>query len=337
LGGRVIELGHSLLSEDLSTDRRFPNTEPTIDGQQVCFYFGQPLMIDSTIPIGTLTVLDFKPRRISAHQRAVLTSIARQVELQLEFIVRQKATIESSGLAAKIAIDHQVSTRRQALTNFLLHDVINAATAVKADAEYVRGRTRGDGEVDEALDDIAEAVDTMADLLHSAREILLDPEAALTSFARDIDLTDVIEEIVELHEYQFTKAKRRVYIVGHLRDPFVAGDRKLLREMIESLVGATLAATPPGTDAEIHLQELDSGTIELLYCDQGDVTADTLQARVGGSAFAGNANRDSEVEVARDSIQALSLCRMIVEAHGGTMSVDRLNHTGRRFRIHLPR
>lgn len=333
----VVSEGHSLLIEDVSSDARFKDAKIEVQGRQVCFYFGHPLMIDNTIPIGSLTVIDFAPRRLSAHHRAVLTSIARQVELQLEFIVRQKGTIEASGLAAEIAVGHHVNTRRQVLTSYLLHDVINAATAVKADAEYVRGRMSGDADVEEALDDISVSVDAMAELLHSAREILLDPEAALTEFSRDINLERVIEDVIELHEFQFARSGRQVRRTGTLSDPYIAGDRKLLREMIESLVGATLAATPAGSDIEIQLEELDSGTLELVYCDAGDAASDKIHNQVSKPALDMHERRELDAAGARDSMQALSLCSMIVEAHGGTMRIENLKPGGRCFRIFLPR
>ncbi|MFW5966918.1 MAG: GAF domain-containing protein, partial [Persicimonas sp.] len=157
LGCSVVERGHTLIIEDLRHDERFPGTSPELDGRVVCFYFGQPLLLDRSIPIGTLTVVDFKPRRLSVNQRGMLTDIARQIELQLEYIVRQDGALEHSGLAAEIAASRRVSVRRQALTNYLLHDVINAATAVKADTDYVRSRAEQNSELNEALDDIAEA------------------------------------------------------------------------------------------------------------------------------------------------------------------------------------
>jgi signal transduction histidine kinase len=333
LGGRVVDTERSLVVEDASKDTRLESGPPTVRGETVGFYFGLPLMIDNSVAVGTLSLIGFEPGRISARQRAALSSIARQVELQLEYIARKESSVEQSGLAAEVAVSHQVGARRQALTNYLLHDVINAATAVKADADYVRARAVGGPEVTDALDDIAEAVDAMAEMLHSAREILLDPDAVLGSLNRDVDIVGLIEELIELHRPQMSRDGRSVDLVVECSsDRYIGGERKLLREMFEGLFGTTLAATPPDTDITIRLLLPDPQTLEILYCDEGDPMSDTLKRRLHGRD-----HEPDESDVARDSIEALSLCNMIVEAHGGSMRMDNLATTGRRFRILLPR
>ncbi len=336
LGPEVVKRGHTLMVEDLSTDPRFAGITPLAGGREVCFYFGQPLMIDNSIPVGTLSVIDFEPRRLSVQERGILTRLARQVELQLEYIARQDATLEQSGLAAEIAASQRVGVRRQILTNFLLHDVINAATAVKADADFVRARSDGPPEVRDALDDVATAVDRMADLLHSARSILLDPDAMFLTFERDVDLAELLAEFERLHTPQLSKSKHRLTISDQLEDSRISGEPRLIREMFEGLLGASMAASDAGSRLEIKLADLDEQTVEIVYCDQGRPMSDTIKRQLFGRDGASDA-ADTHAEVARDSIEGLTLCSMIVEAHGGTMHAENRDHSGRRFRIHLPR
>lgn len=336
LGPEVITRGHTLMIEDVSTDPRFVEDTPAIDGREVCFYFGQPLMIDNSIPVGTLSVIDFVPRRLSVQERGMLTRLARQVELQLEYIARQDATLEQSGLAAEIAASQRVGVRRQVLTNFLLHDVINAATAVKADADFVRARSDGPPEVSDALDDVATSVDRMADLLHSARSILLDPDAMLLTFERDVDLAELLAEFEQLHTPQLSKSKHQLTISNELEDARISGEPRLIREMFEGLLGASMAASDSGSSLDIQLSELDEQTVKIVYCDEGRPMSDTIKRQLFGRDGASD-TAGAHAEVARDSIEGLTLCSMIVEAHGGTMHAENRDHSGRRFRIHLPR
>lgn len=340
LGCTVVERGHTLVIEDLSNDERFPGKNPELDGRRACFYFGQPLLLDRSIPIGTLSVIDFKPRRLSVNQRGMLTGIARQIELQLEYIVRQDGALEHSGLAAEIAANQRVSVRRQALANYLLHEVINAATAVKADADYVRSRAQENPELNEALDDVAEAVDAMGERLHSARELLLDPEAMLLGYDREVDLGAVLSELGDLHRPQLERDDRELIIDDDLDERHISGEPKLLSEMFEGLLGASLSATPPSTDIEVTLEELDRQTVEIVYRDRGRRMSDRVRRKLFGGADEifnePDPRGDLEPAAARDTVEALSLCNMIVEAHGGVMRAEG-DDTGRCFRIHLPR
>ncbi len=324
LVNHVVEQGRPLVIEDASADPRWSALMPELGGEALCFYFGQPLSIDNSVVVGAMAVMDHEPRRISAHQRVVLASIARQVELLLEQRVRRDDAAEHSGLVESMATDRRADVRRQVLTNFLLHDVINAATAVKSDADYVRARLDDDATVGEALDDIAESVDVMATLLHTAREILLDAEATLVSRGRDVDLRQLLRDVHELHRPHLVHRGGRLSVRDTLTDEVISGDRRLLREMFESL----LALSPPGSRIHIDLNELDGERVRIQYCDELDAAVEPPLGGVQGTEVPRGA---------RDSLEALSLCTMIVEAHCGRMRMSERGANERCILIDLPR
>jgi signal transduction histidine kinase len=106
--------------------------------------------------------------------------------------------------------------------------------------------------------------------------------------------------------------------------------------MFEGLLGASMAAADAGSSLEIQLVELDEQTVEIVYCDEGRPMSDTIKRHLFGRDGATD-SAGAHAEAARDSIEGLALCSMIVEAHGGTMHAENRGHSGRRFRIHLPR
>ena len=55
-----------------------------VDPPRVRFYAGMPLITEDDFGLGTLCVIDFKPRRLADEQREVLRLLARQVMVQLE-------------------------------------------------------------------------------------------------------------------------------------------------------------------------------------------------------------------------------------------------------------
>ncbi|MFW5966366.1 MAG: sensor histidine kinase, partial [Persicimonas sp.] len=176
--------------------------------------------------------------------------------------------------------------------------------------------------------------------LHSARELLLDPEAMLLGYEREVDLCAVLSKLAEVHRPQLQRNGRKLIIEDNLDEPRISGEPKLLSEMFEGLLGASLSATPPDTNIAVSLEPLDRQTVEIVYRDQGRPMSDRVRHKLFGGAdeIFGELDPRAEFEpdAARDTVEALSLCSMIVEAHGGVMRAEG-DDTGRCFRIHLPR
>ena len=75
--GHVVASDQPLTVEDLARDRRFANN-PFLSGQGWRFYAGVPLHIND-LPIGSLCILDTKPRRLSEREQRLLEVLADDV------------------------------------------------------------------------------------------------------------------------------------------------------------------------------------------------------------------------------------------------------------------
>ena len=69
---------------DLSQDNRFKNNPFVLGDPRIRFYSGVPLKTSEGFPLGTLCVIDTKPRYLNEHQRFALQTLANQVMSQLE-------------------------------------------------------------------------------------------------------------------------------------------------------------------------------------------------------------------------------------------------------------
>lgn len=69
---------------DASKDPRFKNNPLVTGAQTVRFYAGVPLKSPDGYALGTLCVLDKKPRQLRPEQKRALLVLARHVETQLE-------------------------------------------------------------------------------------------------------------------------------------------------------------------------------------------------------------------------------------------------------------
>lgn len=111
---------HALLEDgfveipDLLADVRMMDNPVCLGPPFVRFYAGIQLRGTSGDPIGTLCVLDMKPRELTPLQRRSLIVLAQQVEAQLNL----RATLENENIL-RSEIDHRVKNSLQAIGSYV--------------------------------------------------------------------------------------------------------------------------------------------------------------------------------------------------------------------------
>jgi len=83
LCGHVVAKNQALVVEDLARDRRFANN-PLLKSRGLRFYAGAPLHGPSGLPIGSLCLLDIKPRKLSEHDRRLLEVFADDLSEEIK-------------------------------------------------------------------------------------------------------------------------------------------------------------------------------------------------------------------------------------------------------------
>ena len=119
-----------MVINDTYLDPRFAENPLVVADPQIRFYAGAPLVAPNGHVLGTICVIDSKPRELSGAQIAALEALSRQVmallEARLQLIDNQKAAaalMQSEKLAAvgrlASSMAHEINNPLEAVTNLL--------------------------------------------------------------------------------------------------------------------------------------------------------------------------------------------------------------------------
>jgi phosphoserine phosphatase RsbU/P len=99
----ILEPDSLLIIDDATADPRFADNPLVTGDPGIRFYAGAPLVTSDGHALGTLCVIDRKPKRLSERQRETLAALARQVVAQME-LRRSLANSERNAQALAEAI-----------------------------------------------------------------------------------------------------------------------------------------------------------------------------------------------------------------------------------------
>ena len=111
---------------DLTQDQRF-NTSPLVtDGLRLRFYCGVPLITRDGHALGSLCVVDFKPRELSFEQRESLRRLSRQTMIHLEL---RRQLLERNEMLRELQRARDLAVAEKAESDRLLLNILPASIA----------------------------------------------------------------------------------------------------------------------------------------------------------------------------------------------------------------
>lgn len=138
---------------DLRLDPRTSDMVLARDDEVMRFYAGAVMETDDGVPLGTLCVLDSRPRRLTGLQRRGLTLLAAQIVRQLDLRLALRR-----GEMLRREIDHRVKNSLQSVAAMVRMQRMRADGSVAAALEVVEGRIGAVASVHEALNVSDEAM-----------------------------------------------------------------------------------------------------------------------------------------------------------------------------------
>lgn len=269
--------------------------------------------------------IDAKETPLDASEHGILLSILGEAALALE---NEKNTREKEA-AAVLAESEQL---RANLLRTISHDLRTPLTSISGNASNLMNNSKSfDEETKQQLysdiyNDSMWLIELVENLLYATRI----EEGRMTLNTSTESLSEIVEEAVQrigrkASAHRLTAACEDDYLL-------VRADAKLIVQVIANIVDNAIKYTPPGTSISVTAGAKD-GMAEVTVADTGTGISDGEKTKIFEKFYCGT----NKIADNRRSLGlGLYLCKAIVEAHGGELTVADNRPRGAVFRFTLP-
>ncbi len=339
--GALLHEGKPLRLDDLTADPRsvgFPPGHPPMRT-----FLGVPLVIGNRV-LGRLYTTEKRggpgdPGGSGVPGSAFVPFTDEDEMLALGFAGAAAVAIQSARQTSQLVQAERLRATGE-LAVGIAHDFNNLLATILGRTEVLLGQVR-DPEQRESLEAVRRAARDGAATVSRMREY---GRPVDTTEFRLVDLPDVIQEAVQLSRPRWQgeaqRGGRTIDVDLRLSRTWpVLGDPVALREVLVNLLFNATDALPYGGSIEVGARDLPivaaspdgvpvPQRVELWVRDSGTGIPEDVQARIFEPFFT--------TKGAQGSGLGLPMVRKVVEAHGGSVSLESAHGAGTTFRIVLP-
>ena len=298
----------------------FDYDRPTdLEGSQ-SYTAGDYMTADLSFGMKSVGTLAWKPATLS---REVATSVAAQVAIA---ITRAHAIEASAQLEAARSADRL----RTALVDSLTHELRTPLTAIRAAATMlVDGRGLDADTSRELISIVDEESLRLDDLIGEAMEMAEMDSDSIRLQPESVQIGGFLEGAIEQMNPQLNSHRVRVMVEDGSSS--VVFDQHLIGRVLHHLLENAARYTPQGTSILILCHHL-ADKVEFVLEDNGP----GIDARDLPMIFEKFYRGKQKTVLSRGSGMGLAICRSILTAHGGGITVESVVGKGTTFRFWIP-
>lgn len=272
------------------------------------------------LAMGLLVAGQAERRRAAEQREAELRALYDHLQAMTED--RERLAEE----ATRAAVLERVDEQRSALLRSVSHDLRTPLASIRAVASDLRdGATYDEATRAELLDTVCDEAERLDRIVANLLSLSRIEAGALTPERQAVALDELVADRVRRLGSLFRQVRVQVDIPPDL--PLVDGDYTQLDQVVTNLLENAARHAPPASLVRVRASERD-GMVELCVADEGIGVPDYERRRIFEPFRKGEGSRSSGV--------GLAICKAIVEAHGGTIDVDRTPGGGATFVVTLP-
>ena len=268
--------------------------------------------------------LDSHP--MEAFSDSVLTSIQGECALALESLRNAKEKEQ-----AAIAVRNE--QLRSNLLRSISHDIRTPLTSISGNASNLLSHYRQlDAEtLKQTFSDIYDDAEWLIDLVENLLSISRIENGQMDLHLAPEAVNDVVEEAVR---HADRNAAQHKLTVSHSDDILIAQmDARLITQVLINLINNAIKNTQVGSEIVIQSAQTED-SIQISVSDNGPGIPDDRKSRIFEMFYTG---QDKITDGRRGLGLGLALCKSIVEAHGGGITLVDNEPSGCRFTFTLPK
>jgi PAS domain S-box-containing protein len=328
LGGRVMETGLPMRTDDYAVDPAIPSDYHAI-GEQLgtCAALVAPIRVDGGVD-GLLYVANASRRPFSDLDQAVLVRLADHVALAIRnarVLAREQQALAESE-AANRSKDEFLAT--------LSHELRTPLTSMLGWVRMLRSARLDAEQTARALETIERNTRLQAKLIDDLLDVSRIVAGKIKVEQQQVDLAAVVGEAAQSLRREAEVAGVELAVALAHDAGAVIGDVVRLQQIVANLLSNAIKFTPAGGRIDVVLERVEDGSVRLVVRDTGVGIRPDLLPRIFDRFLQGDASRTR----GRGGLGlGLAIVRHLVELHGGfiTVASDGPGH-GATFTVTLP-
>ena len=226
----------------------------------------------------------------------------------------------------------RLQLQKERLMAFVVHDLKNPVNAMDLHAQLLLRNPSVEGPVRDSVQRIREEARSLTRMLLNLLDISKSEEGQLTARLGPVQLYALARDLIEACAVKAAAVGASVVSEVELEGPIQA-DADLLRRVLENLLDNALRHAPEGSVVKLQATQSDDAVI-LRVADQGvGLSAEQKEKVFERYAQIEHGHR---VDTRAGRGLGLTFCRLAIEAHGGTITIEDGN-PGAVFQMRLPR
>jgi signal transduction histidine kinase len=252
----AIHQDHVFEVSDASQDERFYDNPLVTGYPHIRFYAGQPLSSAQGYKLGTLCIIDRKPRQLGDQERYILKVLAKQVEKQLELRLKVKQMEESLAIIEEQKSDLQaVNLLQSQVLSVLSHDLRTPLASLEGVLDLFDNDLVGTQDLGELIQEIrpnlSQSMQQLEDVLNWVREQIQGQKTNSQSFNMDSVADKSLSWVRE------NAQKKGVSLIKEI-DPTLAvyGDPDLVEIVLRNLLSNAVKFTNRGDSVTLFAEPI---------------------------------------------------------------------------------
>lgn len=317
-----------LIVPDSRIDERF-HDNPLVTGDPfVIFYVGIPLVTPMGYPLGTLCVIDNKPKKLDESQIKAIKALANQLIKLLELRI---SLIELRRSEDQL---RELNATKNRLFSIIGHDLRGPIGSFKSliDLLLMDYDLSDSQSLIGILQSIQKTAGSTYDLLENLLAWASSQQNEIVFAPEELILHDTVTKTIDVLA-EISKNKDIVITNSVLESTKVYADKNMLMSVLRNLISNAIKFTPPGKHIWVSADEKENVQVITVRDEGTGIKPENLAKLFKNTEHLTTYGTNGE----KGSGLGLLLCKDFVEKHGGSISVESEINQGSAFIFTIPK